>query len=74
MKPNFKEQYENIKNLTKQVEEMTRLQNEAYSNLPPDVYEKVKEQHLDMNSLIREFKNGNTQALNKLVDKYIKKK
>lgn len=70
----YKAQFDNIKSLNKQLEEITMAQNQAYDNLPPEIYEKVKEQHLDMNRLMREFKGGNTNALNELVNKYINKK
>ena len=70
----YKAQFDNIKSLNKQLEEITMAQNQAYDNLPREIYEKVKEQHLDMNRLIREFKGGNTNALNELVNKYINKK
>ena len=35
----------NLQNLSQQVEELVKLQNDAYSKLQPEVYEKVKQHH-----------------------------
>ena len=60
----------NLQNLSANVEELVKLQNEAYSKLAPEVYEKVKQHQVDINEMMREVKSGNFLGINKFVDKY----
>lgn len=60
----------NLQNLSANVEQLVKLQNEAYSKLAPEVYEKVKQHQVDINEMMREVKNGNFLGVNKFVDKY----
>ena len=60
----------NLQNLSQQVEELVKLQNDAYSKLQPEVYEKVKQHHVDINEMMREVKNGNFLGINKFAEKY----
>ena len=62
----------NIENLSKQLENFTKEFNKAYAGLDKETYEKVKEQHIDANTMIREFRKGNNSALEELLDKYKK--
>ncbi len=68
----FKKQFENINNLGKQVEELNRMNNKAYSSLSPEAYEKVKQHQIDANTMLREFKKGNFNAVEDLITKYTK--
>ena len=64
------EQYKNIENLNKQLEELNKLQNKAYASLDRERYEKVKQHQIDANQMMREFRKGNYNALDNLVKKY----
>ena len=68
----FEKQFENIKNLSKQFDELNQMSNKAYSNLPPETYEKVKQHQIDANTMIREMKKGNFNAIEDLIKKYNK--
>ena len=68
----LKDEFKNIENLSKQLENFKEIFNKAYSNLDAETYEKVKEQHIDANTMIREFRKGNSKVLNDLLDKYKK--
>jgi predicted transcriptional regulator len=60
----------NLQNLSQQVEELVKLQNDAYSKLQPEVYEKVKQHQVDINEMMREVKSGNFLGINKFTEKY----
>lgn len=60
----------NLQNLSQQVEDLVKLQNDAYSKLQPEVYEKVKQHHVDINEMMREVKSGNFLGINKFAEKY----
>lgn len=64
------EQYKNIENLSKQLDELSKLQNKAYASLDKNSYEKVKQHQIDANEMMREFRKGNYNALDNLVKKY----
>ncbi len=64
------EQYKNIENLSKQLDELSKLQNKAYASLDKKSYEKVKQHQIDANEMMREFRKGNYNALDNLVKKY----
>lgn len=66
----WKAEMENIGNFGKQIEEMANYQNKAFAQLPPEIYEKVKEHHMDMNKMIRDMKKGDLDSVNKLLNKY----
>ena len=70
---NFEEQNKNLGEITKQLDSLMKLQNEAYSKLPTEVYEKVKEHHIDANKMIEKIKKGDFNSIDELVNKYIKK-
>ena len=63
---------ENIANLSKQLEELNGLTNQAYSNLSGEQYEKVKQHQIDVNKMLKAFKDGDTNALDGLIKKYSK--
>ena len=65
-------EYKNISNLSKQLENLKKLQNKAYSNLDAKTYEKVKQHQIDANEMLREFKKGNYNAVDELIKKYTK--
>lgn len=60
----------NLQNLSANVEQLVKLQNEAYSKLAPEVYEKVKQHQADINEMMREVKSGNFLGINKFTEKY----
>ena len=60
----------NLQNLSANVEQLVKLQNEAYSKLAPEVYEKVKQHQTDINEMMREVKSGNFLGINKFTEKY----
>ena len=60
----------NLQNLSANVEQLVKLQNEAYSKLAPEVYEKVKQHQVDINEMMREVKSGNFLGINKFTEKY----
>jgi len=60
----------NLQNLSANVEQLVKLQNEAYSKLAPEVYEKVKQHQVDINEMMREVKSGNFLEINKFAEKY----
>lgn len=63
---------ENIASLSKQLEELNSLTNQAYANLPSEQYEKVKQHQIDINKMLSAFRNGDTTALESLIKKYSK--
>ena len=60
----------NLQNLSANVEQLVKLQNEAYSKLAPEVYEKVKQHQVDINEMMRDVKSGNFLGINKFAEKY----
>ena len=70
----FKPQLENINKLGKQIEQLAQLNNQVMSKLPPEIYEKVKEHHVDTNQMLRDFKKGDINSLLNMVNKYQNKK
>ena len=60
----------NLQNLSANVDQLVKLQNEAYSKLAPEVYEKVKQHQVDINEMMREVKSGNFLEINKFAEKY----
>jgi hypothetical protein len=68
----FKKEFDNLENLNKQMEGFNKMINQAYSKLDPESYEKVKQHHIDTNAMIREFRKGNTNAVDNLINKYLK--
>ena len=60
----------NLHNLSANVEQLVKLQNEAYAKLEPEVYEKVKQHQVDINEMMREVKSGNFLGINKFTEKY----
>lgn len=60
----------NLHNLSANVEQLVKLQNEAYAKLEPEVYEKVKQHQTDINEMMREVKSGNFLGINKFTEKY----
>lgn len=60
----------NLQNLSANVEQLVKLQNEAYAKLEPEVYEKVKQHQADINEMMREVKSGNFLGINKFTEKY----
>jgi len=63
---------ENINNLSKQLEELNNLTNQAYSNLTPEQYEKVKQHQIDSNKMLKLFREGDMNTLQELINKYKK--
>jgi len=63
---------ENINNLSKQLEELNDLTNQAYSNLTPEQYEQVKQHQIDTNRMLKLFREGDMNALQELINKYKK--
>jgi len=61
---------ENIANLSKQLEELNDITNKAYSSLTSEQYTKVKQHQIDVNKMLKAFKEGDMNALQKLIDKY----
>lgn len=61
---------ENIANLSKQLEELNDITNKAYSSLTSEQYAKVKQHQIDVNKMLKAFKEGDMNALQKLIDKY----
>lgn len=66
----FENQFSNLKNLGKQLEELVKLQNQAHSNLDKETHEKVKQYQIDSNIMLREFKKGNYNSIDDLIKKY----
>lgn len=62
----------NIESLGKQLEELQRLQNIAFSQLPAESYKHVKEIHVDVNEMLRKFKAGDNKAIDNYLQKYSK--
>ncbi len=62
----------NTDNLSKQLEELQRLQNIAFSKLPAEAYKQVKEMHVDVNDMMRKFKKGDLKAVEEYLKKYNK--
>lgn len=63
---------ENIASLSKQLEELNDLTNQAYANLPSEQYEKVKQHQIDINKMLNALRSGDTTALESLIKKYSK--
>lgn len=61
---------ENIANLSKQLEELNDITNKAYSSLTGEQYAKVKQHQIDVNKMLKAFKEGDMNALQNLIDKY----
>ena len=59
--------------LNKALENFEKQHNKAMASLPPEHYEKVKEYHKDTNAMLKEFRKGNFDAVDKLTKKYIGK-
>lgn len=68
----FEKQFENITKLGKQLEQVHKMNNEAYAKLDAKSYEKVKQHQIDANTMMREFKKGNYNAIDDLIKKYTK--
>lgn len=66
----FKNDINNISNLAEQLDKIMKLSNQAFSQLTPEQYEKVKDYHSDSNEMVREFKKGNFENLDKFLKKY----
>ena len=70
----YKAQLQNIKKLNEQLEQITKLQNQAFNNMTPEQYEAVKDYHKDANQMLEKFRKGDFQAVDELVNKYINPK
>lgn len=66
----FKKKENEIKSLLEHLDEITKLQNKAFGNLNKEIYDNVKEQHIDMNDMVRKFKQGDFSAIDKYLKKY----
>jgi len=66
----FNKQFKNIENLSKQLDNIVEIQNQAYANLDEKTYEKVKQYQIDANKMLKEFRRGNFNAIEDLVQKY----
>tara|TARA_R110001632_G_scaffold88440_1_gene191384 strand:+ start:1175 stop:1411 length:237 start_codon:yes stop_codon:yes gene_type:complete len=64
--------YKNLESLSKQLEELQRLQNQAFASLDAKTYEAVKEQHIDLNDIMRKFREGDYKAIDNYLLKYNK--
>lgn len=69
----FKSAQDQLKNLSQQLNSVVEMQNKFYAGLDPEIYEKVKQHHNDMNKIMSEFRKGNNVALNELINKYTSK-
>lgn len=70
----YKAQLQNIKKLNEQLEQITKLQNQAFNNMTPEQYEAVKDSHKDANQMLEKFRKGDFKAVDELVNKYINPK
>lgn len=59
--------------LNKALEEFEKKHNKAMASLPPEHYDKVKDYHKDANEMLRQFRKGNYNEVDKLTKKYINK-
>lgn len=66
----FKKEFENIENLSKQLDNIVDIQNKTYANLDKKTYEKVKQHQIDSNKMLSEFRKGNFNVIEDLVKKY----
>jgi len=66
----FTKNFKNIENLSKELDKMVELQNQSYAKLDKKTYEKVKQYQIDSNKMIKEFRKGNFNAIEDLVQKY----
>tara|TARA_R110002050_G_scaffold165385_3_gene295823 strand:- start:1765 stop:1977 length:213 start_codon:yes stop_codon:yes gene_type:complete len=62
----------NMDNLSKQLDELKDLQNQAFSQLDKESYDQVKEYHIDINDMMRKFKAGDYKAIDNYLKKYNK--
>lgn len=69
----FNKELNNLSNLKDTIERLGVEQNQAFSKLSPEDYEKVKDMHLDVNTLLQKFKAGDFNALDKLTKDITKK-
>ena len=70
----FKEHKKQIGELQKHVEGLIKLQDQAFTNLPPDQYAKIKGYHADTHKMLRGMKKGDFQGIQDLINKYQSKK
>ena len=66
----FSGHFKNIENLSKQLDNLVKLQNDAYAKLDQETYEKVKQYQIDTNQMLREFKKGNFHVIDEMLKKY----
>jgi uncharacterized protein (UPF0297 family) len=66
----FSKQFKSIENLSKQLDKIVEIQNQAYANLDEKTYEKVKQHQIDANKMLKEFRRGNFNVIEDLVEKY----
>ncbi len=68
----FEKQFKNLTNLGKMLDELNILQNQAFDRLDPETYKHVKQYHIDINEVMRKFKEGDHSALSEYMKKYNK--
>lgn len=68
----FSKTFNNIADLSKQLEALQTLQNQAFSKLDAKSYEHVKEIHSDINDMLRKLKAGDTKSIDNYLQKYSK--
>ena len=68
----FSNQFKNIENLNKQLENIVKLQNDAYSKLDEETYAKVKQHQIDANKMLREFQKRLLQRTHRSKVQFLK--
>ena len=68
----IEKQLKDLENLQKTLDKVMANTNKAFASLDPETYEKVKEYHLDANNCLNNFKKGDYNALDKIIEKYKK--
>jgi Zn-dependent M32 family carboxypeptidase len=71
---NIEDHKEQIGEMQRHINKLMKLQDQAFQNLPPDQYEKVKGYHADAHKMLRGMKKGDFTGIQDLLEKYTKPK
>jgi len=58
------------KGLKKQLKTLETIGNGAFKEMDPEKYAKIQGKHIDLNATLRAARNGDTEKLNELAQKY----
>lgn len=66
------EQKKKLGELQKQIDNLMKLQDDAFSKLPKEQYAQIEKYHIDANKMVRGMKKGDFEGIQNLLKKYTK--